>query len=133
MALNYSGQLISGLSSDTKPLDVPYGVMFLETDTANILWYKPAGWLMLTLAASQTVTGQFAMARLASGTPTGSKFIRDDGVLAVPAGGGGGSDPSYTPGSFTVATGTGRLIIKRMQLVTTDRATVAGTARLRIS
>ena len=30
------------------------------------------------------------VAALASGTPTGTKFIRDDGVLAVPPGGGGG-------------------------------------------
>jgi len=35
--------------------------------------------------AGDVVSGQFSMARLASGTPTGSKFIRDDGVLAVPA------------------------------------------------
>ena len=30
------------------------------------------------------------IANLASGTPDGTQFIRDDGVLAVPAGGGGG-------------------------------------------
>lgn len=42
-----------------------------------------------THAAADIISGVFAMARLATGTPTGSKFIRDDGVLAVPAGGGG--------------------------------------------
>lgn len=30
-------------------------------------------------------SGQLDMARLASGTPSGSKFVRDDGTLAVPA------------------------------------------------
>ena len=40
-------------------------------------------------AAGDVTTGQFAMARLASGTPDGTKFVRDDGVLASPAGGGG--------------------------------------------
>jgi hypothetical protein len=98
MALTYLGQTITGLSSDQKPMNVPYGMMFLETDTGNISWRKVSGWLTLP-----------------------------------PGGGGGGSDPSYTPGSFTVATGTGRLIIKRMQLLTTERATVTGTARLRIA
>lgn len=39
------------------------------------------------LAASQITSGQFDIARLASGTPDGTKFINDAGVLATPAGG----------------------------------------------
>ena len=35
--------------------------------------------------------------------------------------------------SFKVLTGAGRLVIKRLHLRFTDRATLAGTARLRIS
>lgn len=42
--------------------------------------------------AADVVSGQFVMARLASGTPNGLKFIRDDGVLAVPAGGGAAAE-----------------------------------------
>ena len=42
------------------------------------------------LDASKITTGQFPMARLASGTPDGTKFIRDDGTLQTPQGGGGG-------------------------------------------
>lgn len=34
-------------------------------------------------------SGRFDIARLASGTPDGTKFVRDDGTLATPAGGGG--------------------------------------------
>lgn len=34
-------------------------------------------------------TDTVPIANLATGTPTGTKFIRDDGVLAVPAGGSG--------------------------------------------
>lgn len=45
-----------------------------------------------THAAGDVISGQFVMARLASGTPDGTKFIRDDGTLAVPSGGGGGSN-----------------------------------------
>ncbi len=35
--------------------------------------------------------GQIAVGFLASGTPDGTKFVRDDGTLATPSGGGGGS------------------------------------------
>lgn len=44
MALTYSPQIISGLSTDTKPMTVPEGMMFLETDTAQIYWRFAAGW-----------------------------------------------------------------------------------------
>lgn len=36
------------------------------------------------------VTGVLPIANFTTGTPNGSKFVRDDGVLAVPAGSGGG-------------------------------------------
>jgi len=43
-----------------------------------------------SLPASKIATGVFSISRLATGTPDGTKFIRDDGVLAVPSGAGGG-------------------------------------------
>lgn len=43
------------------------------------------------------------------------------------------ADPSYSPGSFTIATETARLIINHLKLTTTQRATIAGTGRLRLS
>lgn len=49
------------------------------------------------------------IASLASGTPTGSKFIRDDGVLAVPSGGSGGitwTEETTTARALAVNTGT---------------------------
>lgn len=42
----------------------------------------------ITALSASNVSGVIPIANLATGTPTGSKFIRDDGVLAVPAGGG---------------------------------------------
>lgn len=70
-------------------------------------------------------------ATLVSGTTiktiNGSSVL-GSGDLAVSA-----ADPSYTPGSFTVATGTGRLLIKRLHLTTTQRVTLAGTARLKVA
>lgn len=38
----------------------------------------------------------------------------------------------YAPGSLTILTGTARLFIKRLQLTSSQRMTVQGTARLRI-
>ena len=40
-------------------------------------------------AAGDITSGVIAMARLATGTPDGSKFIRDDGTLQTPPGGSG--------------------------------------------
>lgn len=42
------------------------------------------------LPLSTGVTGILPIANIATGTPDGTKFVRDDGTLAVPAGGGGG-------------------------------------------
>lgn len=76
------------------------------------------------LAASKQAT-------LVSGTnikTVNGSTLLGSGDLSVSA-----ADPSYTPGSFTVATGTGRMIIKRMQLTGSQRATIAGTSRLRLT
>jgi hypothetical protein len=42
------------------------------------------------LDAAQISTGRLATARLGTGTPSSSNFLRGDGAWAVPAGGGGG-------------------------------------------
>lgn len=54
--------------------------------------------------------------------------ILGSGNLTVSAG-----DPSYSPGSFTVATETWKLLGNHMKLTTTQRATIQGTGRLRLS
>ena len=41
--------------------------------------------------------------------------------------------PPYTAGTFTIATGTYKIMVKRLSLTTTQRVTLAGTARLRIT
>ena len=46
------------------------------------------------------VTGILPIANIATGTPDGTKFVRDDGTLAVPAG--GGSSPTTTQGDMIV-------------------------------
>lgn len=44
MSLTYGPQVITGLAVDVKPLNVLYGVQFVETDTGNIFWRVPDGW-----------------------------------------------------------------------------------------
>ena len=42
------------------------------------------------LDAAKTTSGRFDVARLGGGTPTGTKYLRDDGQWITPPGGGGG-------------------------------------------
>ena len=60
-------------------------------------------------------------------TVNGSTLL-GSGNLSVSA-----SDPVYSPGSFTVATESWRIQGKRVNMTTTQRITVAGTGRLRVS
>jgi hypothetical protein len=63
----------------------------------------------------------------ASGGGT-TTFLRADGTFAAPTA--AAADPSYSPGSFTVATETGRDHPLHLKFTTTQRATLAGTGRL---
>ena len=73
----------------------------------NSVTGKPSSFPPAAHDASLVTSGVFVMGRLATGTPNGSKFIRDDGVLAVPA---SGSDPwsyvSISGSNFTTSSAT---------------------------
>lgn len=70
----------------------------LKSQSANYFWGAPNGSSgapsfralvaadIPSLAASKITSGVFPIARLATGSPDGTKFIRDDGTLAVPSG-----------------------------------------------
>lgn len=60
-----------------------------RTPIAHKVSHQLGGTDQLALDATQTVSGTFAIGRLATGTPDGTKFVRDDGTLAVPPGTGG--------------------------------------------
>ena len=61
-------------------------------------------------------------------------FLRADNTFASVIASVGDPNPqSYTPGSFTVDTGKYVILSKRLQLTGAQRATIAGTARMRIT
>ena len=78
------------------------------------------------LDASTTKHG--LLQKLPGGTTT---FLRADGSFAAPTA--AAADPAYAPGSFTVVTETARAFFNHMKLTSTQRATVQGTGRLRLS
>jgi len=83
-----------GLSAEQALSTLATGVVKVTSGTGVLSTAVGADLPSHTHAAADTTSGQFAIARLASGTPDGSKFIRDDGVLAAPAGVGGVGAPT---------------------------------------
>lgn len=65
----------------------------------------------------------------ASGGGT-TNFLRADGTFAAPTA--TAADPSYSPGSFTVATETSKTLGNHVNMTGSQRITVQGTGRLRI-
>lgn len=90
---------------------------FFDTNAAAI---ASAVAPVISLDAGRITSGVLPISRIATGTPTGTKFVRDDGTLATPAGGGGGSNFITSVSadfqvllealSLTNATGTGQLL-----------------------
>lgn len=87
--------------------------LFLSTQAQKTLSQQSGG--TVTASATQTLTNKtisgasntitnIPISAIASGTPDGTKFVRDDGTLAVPAGGGGGS-MVYPGAGIPVSTG----------------------------
>lgn len=74
-----------------------------------------------TLGAS----GTLAVARLATGTPDGTKFVRDDGTLATPAGGGSSVPVNY----LAPSTASYETFFRQVSSGTTSAA-VSGTLHL---
>jgi hypothetical protein len=57
MAIHVSAQLITGLSTDTKPTNVPYGIAFVETDTLSTFRFTPLGWVGAHIAFGEVGIG----------------------------------------------------------------------------
>lgn len=66
------------------------------------------------LTSSAAVTGILPIANIATGTPNGSQFVRDDGTLATPAGAGNVSGPgTAVDGEGVLFDGTSGTLLKR--------------------
>jgi hypothetical protein len=109
-----------------------------RTPTAHATSHKSAGGDAIKLdelaaptdvTTLNSTTTEHGLLRKLDGLTT--TFLRGDGTWATPAGGSGNT--LYAPGSVTVATGNFQLHVKRLQLTTTQRLTLQGTARFRIS
>jgi hypothetical protein len=74
--------------------------------------------------------GRFPIARIASGTPDGTQFVKDDGTLAVPSGGGGGSVATDTlwDAKGDLAGGTGSNTASRLAVGTNGHVLTADSA-----
>lgn len=111
----------------------PDGTKFLRDDFS---WQAPPGGAVVWGAITGTLANQSDLqaaldakqATLVSGTnikTINGSTVLGSGDLVVSAG-----DPSYSPGSFTVATETQRLAPHRLKMTTTQRITIEGTGRL---
>lgn len=108
MAVNRSAQLITGLSSDSKPTDVPTGIPFYETDTNILYRFNGAAWNKETAnlgVFSDTLQG------------------------VVPASGGGATNFLRADGSWQPSGGVGSGIVRSATVVAdnTTGGTSAGT------
>ena len=61
----------------------------IHVDSGGVLLKTNAGKLLVR-NTGDTADAQIEIASIATGTPDGTKFVRDDGTLAVPSGGGTG-------------------------------------------
>ena len=68
---------------------------------------------------------------LATGTPDGTQFVRDDGVLAIP-GAGNALKIIYTNETLTVATNTQMVAAMNITFLGTGGLVVSGTGRLAV-
>lgn len=85
-----------------------------------------------------TSTDTIPIEHIATGTPDGTKFVRDDGTLAVPAGGGvGGGDvtgpASSTDNALPRFDGTSGKILQASSVIVSDANAITGVASIDVT
>jgi hypothetical protein len=86
--------------------------------------------------ASLGADGLVPQDQLGTGAQDGTRFLRDDGVWATPAGGAGAAAPSqgvYAPGSFTIPDGGFGFIVQELVLNGAEEAFLDGNAELLVA
>ena len=116
LAFGQVGSINVPLILDTNAVPISHPGFFATNAAAIASAAAP----VISLDAGRITSGVLPISRIATGTPTGTKFVRDDGTLATPAGGGGGSNFITSVSadfqvllealSLTNATGTGQLL-----------------------
>lgn len=71
------------------------------------------------------------VAQLGTGSPTGSKFLRDDRTWQTPTAQASPVEP-FNKGGITITTGSFMLVPERVEITGTDALTIEGTGLLRI-
>ncbi len=66
----YSDTLITGLSTDTKPTNVPDSSVFFEIDTGKVFTRSGGSWFTTTVTAAKTMRGMFTLGDATDGTVT---------------------------------------------------------------
>lgn len=70
----------------------------------------------VNLASSAAVTGILPIANIATGTPDGTKFVRDDGTLVAPSGGGSVATDAIWDAAGDLAVGSGANTAARLPI-----------------
>ena len=74
--------------------------------------------------------GSVSSTDISDSTSVGRAVLTAASQAAARSAIGASGDPSNAPGSFTLATGTGRVIPRNLTLASSERATLEGTSRL---
>jgi len=102
--------------------------------------YQPVATVLTNTTASFTTAQETKLAGIetaATADMTGAEIVSAIdtalGGTTWQGGGGGGGNTAYAPGNITLAAGNFQLHVKRLQLTTTQRLSLAGTSRFRIT
>jgi len=122
---------VTGLVADLAA-KAPLSHLHAEADVAGLVADLAAkAPLAHTHDAGDITTGTMAPARLGSGSGGAIRFLREDSTwqkVSILS-----TSYSYSPGSFTIETEVYAMMSNHLKLASTQRATLQGTGRLRIT
>lgn len=121
---NHTGTQLLATISDAGTIasrSAPAGTVVGTTDTQTLT--------NKSIDASEVNSGVLAIARIATGTPNGSKFVRDDGTLATPSGTGAVASDTIWDAKGDLAGGTGADTAAKLTVGANDTMLIADSAQ----
>lgn len=118
-----------GLALSTQAGDGTISVLWFARPIPYLPPLATAGYLKATGSAYAVQAAPIPIADISTGTPTGAKFLRDDGVLAEPPSGGGSNVLDRVTSNVTVANTTTETTVYSKQI---DANTLGTSKRLRL-